>query len=289
MANRIEGNQSCPQCGANVPGDSLFCPACGTAVRPSRMARRRRAAAETGPRGGSLWGLIGILVVIGGVLLALHLIHRPAAPVGTAAGSGPKTSRGSKKTPTKAQSGTPSSHPKTGAKRPRSGSTQAGTGSKPHRAKTGRVQPPTKTHRKKRPHTSLSHPKRPSAPKLVTAPGGWVQASLTAKGATVTVTIPHAYDHPIVLGAHNSWRFADPTHPSERVTVRLLPPSASAPAGTNELGPGAYGTAIATTGGLASQTLYVQWSGHAWVAVAMHVPAADESWLGTIAQSVRIG
>lgn len=287
MANRIEGNQSCPQCSAKVPADSLFCPACGTPVRPSRTARRRRAASQTGPRGGSLWGLVGVLVVIGGVFAALHFLHRPHAERrGSALASGSKVSGRSRKTSLGDTGRTAS--PSNSRHRQAPAKAKTGTGAKAHRVKTAKPGASTTGHQTHKLHTPV-HPKASKPPKLTTASGGWSQASLTADGATVTVTVPKGYDHRTELAAHNGWRLADPADPAERVTVSLLPPSASAPGGTNKLGPGAYGTPIAKAAGLATQTLYVEWPGHAWVAVAMAVPAADESWLATIAQSVRIG
>jgi len=259
----------CDQCQQRIPADSVFCPECGVSQRPTRVGRNAGGA----PRQGfsALWGLIGAGILLVVVLVVINQHHGPQS---VAAG-----------TPTK-HSSTPSTSthhptPSTGAP---SSSVKAHPQSKP------KVTPPPVTTKKKaKSSTTPVHPKAkvPSTPPTILA--GWNSESLAYQGATISVTLPKSLTESATKLAAGQWLFANSGNSTYNVQVSALPTSYQVPSDATAFGPDAYGTPISHQGKVTSQTLYIDWTGHAWIAVAMAVPSQDSSWLQTIAQSARIG
>ena len=258
----------CDHCNQRIPADSVFCPQCGAALRPTRVSRK---ATSTGgsKNGAALWGLLGAGALLVVVLVALH--HRHPNPVAQGTPSHRTTKR---------SQNNPGS---TANKRPESGSTPSSV-PKSHPHPKAPVKP--KVHAKHSGAPSTKKPKGLSTPPTIQS--GWSSQSVSYQGATINLTLPKSLTESISKVSSAEWRFANTGNSAYNVTVTALAPSSSPPAGTNSLGPDAYGTPISDQGKTATQTLYVDWAGHAWVKVSMVVPVQDSSWLGSIAQSVRI-
>ncbi len=254
----------CDQCHQRIPADSVFCPECGASLHPTRVSRN--AGVNRSQNFSALWGLLGAGVLLVVVLVVVNRHHHASiasGPQATQASSG-KTHRPSGKT-------TPS---------------QSSTTPKPKAHTTVPKQPKPKIKTKTNPPPAKTKTKVPSTPPTILA--GWTNESLPYHGATVSVTLPKSLTESASKISASEWLFANTGNSAYNVQVSALPASFTPPQGSTSLGPDAYGTPISKQGNVSSQTLYVDWTGHAWIAVAMAVPSKDSNWLGTIAQSVRI-
>lgn len=259
----------CDQCHQRIPADSVFCPDCGASLRPTRVSRQARGAtAKEGQNLSALWGLIGAGALLGVVLVLTH--HGPHSKAALGGSVQPK-SKTSSPTPKKKQSNASSSPPRTTKK--------TSTPPTPTKVKTANKKS-SKTPSSKKSHHS-------SAPPTILA--GWSTQSLHYQGATIGLILPKSLTESATKVSSGEWKFTNTGNSVYGVVVDALPPSSNPPAGSSSLGPNAYGTPIAQSGQVATQTLYIDWTGHAWIAVEMAVPANHSNWLGTIAQSVRIG
>ena len=259
----------CDQCHQRIPADSVFCPDCGASLRPTRVSRQARGATvKEGQNLSALWGLIGAGVLLGVVLVLTHHGPHSKAALG---GSGHPKSKTSSPAPRKSQSNASGSPPSTTKKKT---STPPQTKAKTTTKKSSKPPSAKKGHHSSAPPTILA---------------GWSTRSLHYQGATIGLTLPKSLTESATKVSSGEWEFANTGNRVYRVVVDALPPSSNPPAGSSSLGPNAYGTPISQSGQVATQTLYIDWTGHAWIAVEMAVPASHSNWLGTIAQSVRIG
>ncbi len=279
--NTNSGFRVCDHCGTRIPADSVFCPDCGKALRPTRLSRQSQTGARRsgGQGAGALWALLGLGAIIVAVIIWINLPHHPSsrAAVGT-----PSTSQ------------TASSHHPNNAV---SSAKNTRSRPKPHQRTTPAGTKGSGTQRPGRPHSKTSsassslHHHRGTHPPTTppTLQSGWSAESVQYQGTSINVTIPKTLTETHRRLSSTQWQWANAGNAAYRVVLQALPPSSSPPSGTTALGPGAYGTPIVRHGAMAQQTLYVDWAGHAWIAVAMKVPSSHINWLATIAQSVRVG
>ncbi|MCL5013759.1 MAG: zinc ribbon domain-containing protein [Firmicutes bacterium] len=124
-----------------------------------------------------------------------------------------------------------------------------------------------------------SNPSPSTGPSLS---GNFVNVSTSFRGATLGLSLPQPLDH-LESSSPGSWQWG-----SKKGQVSLFV-TAQRPADiTQPLGPQTFGTAITQQGKVVSQSIYIHWTGHWWVGVAIQVPAKHESWLSRIAQSVHV-
>lgn len=100
----------------------------------------------------------------------------------------------------------------------------------------------------------------------------------------VSLRLPTSLAH-LEKSSSTAWTWGATSTP-DRVTLGIVgakPGNASV-----SLGPNTWGTPIQNNATTASQNLYVEWTPGHWAEVLMTVPAQDEGWLGSIAESVRI-
>ena len=273
--NTNSGFRVCDHCGTRIPADSVFCPDCGKALRPTRLSRQsQRRAGRSGVEGaGALWALLGLAAIIIAVIIWINLPHHPSSPVAVGT-SQPASSHHPKRGVPSAKNSRPKSHQTTPTRAKGSGTQSSG---RPH-PKTPSASSSLHHHRKIRPQTTPP-----------TLKSGWSAEAVQYQGTSINVTIPKTLTETRRRLSSTQWQWANAGNNAYRVVLQALPPSSSPPTGTSALGPGAYGTPIVRHGAMAEQTLYVDWAGHAWVAVTMKVPSSHINWLATIAQSVHVG
>lgn len=267
----------CEHCNQRIPADSVFCSECGSSLHPTRVSRQSRTARSGGQSSSALWGLIGAGILVVVVLVIIHQNGSGTHHAVTA--SAPRQHHSGK--PSVATTPHSSTSPKHPTTPPTSTHKKTTSGSTTH---TG---VPSKSKTKTPPKTKTTHPKSTTPPPTIQA--GFETKSVSYEGATISLVIPRTLTESTSRISSTEWRWGNSGNAAYQVVVNALPPSSSPPAGAITLGPDAYGTAITASNGISNQTLYVDWPGHAWIAVAMTVPTKDSSWLGDIAQTVKIG
>ncbi len=268
--NTNSGFRLCDHCGKRIPADSVFCPDCGKALRPTRLSRQSQARiGRAGGQGaGALWALLGLAAVIVAVIFWINRPHHASVAGGASPTGHPKTRVSSTKN-----------------SQPRNRRTT------PSRAKRSTTHPGGRPHSKTSSASSSLHHHR-NVPPSTTPPSlkaGWSTATVQYQGTSITMTIPKTLTETHHRLSSTQWQWANAGNSAYQVVLKALPASSSPPGGTTALGPNAYGTPIVRHGPMAEQTLYVDWTGHAWIGVTMKVPSSHINWLATIAQSVRVG
>lgn len=123
--------------------------------------------------------------------------------------------------------------------------------------------------------------------------GSWQPQTETYQGGRIDLTLPVVLAH-LQRASLGYWVWGpqaggrDRSRISSEYYVALAVRGQKAPGATDPVGVNTYATPIVHTATVAIQTIAIQWPQHGWVEVTMAVPNADESWLGAIAQSVRI-
>lgn len=117
-----------------------------------------------------------------------------------------------------------------------------------------------------------------------TSSRNWTEVVEKYQKVDFGVRLPNALNTSL-SASKTEWVWGKPGTPY-RIILGVVP--GKPPSASINLGPKTYGTNIAKNSSTATQSLYINWAPGKWVEVFMTVPANQVSWLGGIAQSVRI-
>lgn len=248
---------SCPQCGEAVLPSDKFCFRCGSRLpKHTWLALRYRLMR---------FGLSQLLLVLMGVaalLVAAYVVHRQSQVIAESVQR-------------------PRNHQQPAHEHP-----HRHIPAKPaHTAKNPILHPVVVTTTTTvSPHSDAPSPNPGSKKPTVSPIGAWATEQATYQNVQFSLKVPPGMTAPLATSS-TAWTWGARNSPYQ-VTVSVVPDKSTS--ADVELGTHTYGTAIQESPSTASQQLFVNWTGHEWVEVAMAVPKKNVAWLAAIAESLRV-